>query len=100
MFGVGFYVKTFRCLGRTHKTDTVIANKVTVLPNDRTTLCDPCPNNIVIKENLHTRKHNDEYLPCVSEIKSIGDSVFQKTYSDDQPGLSVTIYDGSRVSSW
>ena len=35
------------------------------------------------------RKHSDEYLPCVFEIESIGNSVFQITDSDDQPGLSV-----------
>ena len=87
--GFGWVVIADVCLGRTHIPDTVIANKVTVLPNGRPTLCDLCPNNIVVKENLPSRKHNDEYLPCVSETDSIGDSVFQTTDSDDQPGLSV-----------
>ena len=62
---------------------------MTVFPNGRATLCDPCPNNIIVKEILPLRKHSDEYLPCVSEIESIGDSLFQTTDSDDQPGLSV-----------
>ena len=35
------------------------------------------------------RKHNDEYLSYISEIESIGDSVFQTTDNDNQPGLSV-----------
>ena len=40
------------CLGRTHRPDTVVANKVTVLPNGRITLCDPCPCNVVVKKKL------------------------------------------------
>ena len=66
-----------------------MANKVAVLPNVRTTLCDPCPNNIVVEENLPVRKQNYEYLPYISEIESIGDSVFQTTDNDDQSGLSI-----------
>ena len=67
--GFGWVVIGDVCLGRTHRPDTVVANKVTVLPNGRTALCDPCPSNIVIKENLPVRKHYDEYLPYISEIE-------------------------------
>ena len=38
--------------------------------------------------NLKVHNH-PRHLPCVSEIESIGDSLFQTTDSDDQPGLSV-----------
>ena len=38
--------------------------------------------------NLKVHNHL-RHLPCVSEIESIGDSLFQTTDSDDQPGLSV-----------
>ncbi|XP_056020363.1 uncharacterized protein LOC125680242 [Ostrea edulis] len=76
--GLGWVVIGEVCLGRTHRPEIVIANKVTILPNGRTTVCDPCTSNIAVKE-----------IPCIPETDLIGDSVFHTTEYDDQPGLSI-----------
>ncbi|XP_056022091.1 uncharacterized protein LOC125651089 [Ostrea edulis] len=76
--GLGWVVIGEVCLGRTHRPEIVIANKITILPNGRTTVCDPCTSNIAVKE-----------IPCIPETDLIGDSVFHTTEYDDQPGLSI-----------
>jgi hypothetical protein len=61
--GLGWVVVGEVCLGKSHRPETVIANKVTILPSGRTTLYDPYPSNIAVKE-----------IPCIPEIELIGDT--------------------------
>jgi hypothetical protein len=76
--GLGWVVVGEVCLGRTHRPEIVISNKIATLPHGRTTVCDPCPSNVTFKER-----------PCIPEIELIGNSVFQTTNQDDQHGLSM-----------
>jgi hypothetical protein len=84
--GLGWVVVGGVCLGKSHRPETVIANKVTVLPSGRTTLCDPYPSNIAVKE-----------IPCIPEIELIEDSIFETNDQDNQLGLSID--DKLKVSS-
>jgi hypothetical protein len=76
--GLGWVVVGEVCLGKSHRPETVFANKVTILLSGITALCDPCPSNIAVKE-----------MPCIPEVELIGDSIFQTTDQDDQSGLSI-----------
>ncbi|XP_065944078.1 uncharacterized protein [Magallana gigas] len=77
------------CLGRTHRPDVVVANKVAVMSDGRTTLSAPCPTNITVKETLPKQIQCDEILKHPQRNEPIGQNIFQTSPDDDKPGLSV-----------
>lgn len=77
------------CLGRTHRPDVVVANKVSVMSDGRNTLATPCPNNIIVKETLPKQIQCDALLKHPQGNEPIGQNIFQTSPDDDKPGLSV-----------
>nr|XP_022331795.1 uncharacterized protein LOC111129629 [Crassostrea virginica] len=87
--GFGWVVIGDVCLGRSHRPDVVVANKLAVLSNGRSTQSTPCPNNIIVKADVCKEKTR---IPCLDYLKchkSIGYSIFQTSEDDEKPGLSV-----------
>lgn len=77
------------CLGRTNRPDVVVANKVAVMYDGRSTLSTPCPNNIIVKELLPKQIQGDAIFKHPQRNGPIGQHIFQTSHDDDKPGLSV-----------
>lgn len=64
------------CLGRTHRPDVVVANKVAVMSDGRTTLSSPCQNNNTVRETLPKQIQCDAILKHPQRNKPIGQNIF------------------------
>lgn len=93
---LGWVIVGELCLGGAHKTEEVNAYKTHILPNGRSSFLKPCTNNIHIKMrpkgpiqcSLQSSSHSEEVFHETWR-DSLGESVFLKTPTDNNPALSV-----------
>lgn len=86
---LGWVIVEEGCLERTNRSDVAVANKIAVMSDGRTTLSTPCPNNIIVKENLLKQIQYDAVFIHPHKMNQSDKTFFQISHDDDKPGLSV-----------
>ncbi|MES9882784.1 MAG: hypothetical protein ABW185_18100 [Sedimenticola sp.] len=81
---LGWVIVGETCLGKVHKPQHVNVNKTHLLTNGRTTIFEPCRNNLEIKD--HQPCSYDKY---VNTDDKFTDSIFDRTKHDNKPGMSI-----------
>ncbi|XP_062583636.1 uncharacterized protein LOC134245361 [Saccostrea cucullata] len=77
---LGWVIVGESCLNKVHRPNSVVVNKTYLLPNGRTSMFQPCPNDI------HIEVHNKDTSHYSQDLDS---SIFMKRKDDETVGLSV-----------
>lgn len=92
--GLGWVVIGEVCLGKVHRPESVNVNKTYLVGKERTSVCQPCPNKIRIKETslVHSRDHDlfvrtaqDEKIGPSAEDKEFL-NLMEKEFHKDESG--------------
>lgn len=82
------------CLGSAHKPSTVDVFRTNVLHNGRPSLCEPCPNQIQVKEKLSSKDHaislqGCHLYPTTCPEYLLGNNIFKRTQDDEKVAPSI-----------
>lgn len=77
------------CLGSAHKRNTVDVFRTNILINGRPSICEPCPNQIQVKEKLNSKNHaisshDCHFYPSTCSEYLLGNTIFEQTQDDEK----------------
>lgn len=85
---LGWVIVGESCLNKVHRPNSVVVNKTYLLPNGRSSIFQPCPNDI----HIEVQNKDISFLP-----QDLDTSIFMKQKDDDTIGLSVDDKDFMRT---
>lgn len=82
------------CLGSAHKPSTVDVFRTNILLNGRPSICEPCPNQIQVKEKLSSKNHpislhGCRFYPSTCPEYLLGNTIFERTQDDEKIAPSI-----------
>lgn len=86
---LGWVIVGESCLNKVHRPNSVVVNKTYLLPNGRSSIFQPCPNDI----HIEVQNKDISFLP-----QDLDTSIFMKQKDDDTIGLSVDDKDFIRTT--
>ncbi len=79
------------CFGSAHKPSKVDVFRTNILHNGRPSFCEPCPNQIRVKEKLSNKDHavSSHLYSTTCPEDLLGNDIFKRTQDDDKAAPSI-----------